>query len=295
MTNKIDVVCALFVVILVIGGSFFPEIPQFYFPFLLIFISILIFQCIKSIFGALSSKWLKITYSLFLTSLILGISNYAWYIELDRIYLSGKVWEKAWNLWGLYSIRDFEMFLRVIPFLTLTLLIINCILFIRNKEQQCIVKWDRSKANILLLTLLMLTIIYIVATYLLFSSSRSKILVTIVRMYASGSFQIAKSISPALFLSYGFSLFLGWILTKIFLKPTKYDICERKTGTPIHTNIKTGHSKNTTPLKVLWKKRGIGQSFKLFISWPCSEVFASTINYSMCWKKVVSTPWSVVR
>lgn len=219
--NKVAVICFLFVITLIIAGSLFPGIPQFNFPFLLISMSVLIFQCNRLIYEVVPSKWLKITYSLFLTSLIIGISSYAWYIELGRIYLSGEVWEEAWSLWGLYSIRDFEMFLKVVVPFTLTLLIINCVQFIRNKEQRYIAKWDESKTNVLLLTMLMLTIIYIVATYHLFSGHRSKILVTIVKVHDSvtttGTFQITKSISLELFLSYGVFLFLGWLITKIFL------------------------------------------------------------------------------
>jgi len=96
--NKITVICILFVITLIIAVSLFPGIPQFNFPFLLIPMSVLIFQCNRSIYEVLPSKWLKIVYSLFLTSLIIGISSYAWYIELDRIYLSGEVWEEAWSL-----------------------------------------------------------------------------------------------------------------------------------------------------------------------------------------------------
>lgn len=221
---KISVVCVLFVVTFIIGGVVFPTLPQFYLPFLLIFVSVLIFQCIQSIFELLSSITLKRMYSLFIAGLVAGISIYAWYAEFDRIYYADGIWDEAWNLWGLGSIRGYDTFLRATSFLTLILFVINCVVLIRNKEQRYLAKWDKSKASILLLTMLMLTLIYPIAAYCLISGERNEISVTIVktRDTAMGvsKFQVTKPISLESFLLCGTSLFLGWILTIILLGRT---------------------------------------------------------------------------
>lgn len=222
-STKINIICVLFIIAFIIGGSFFPRMPQFSFPFLVIFIAILIFQCVKSIFELLPSKWLKITYSLFLVSLVIGTSSCAWYVELNRIHISGEIWDKAWNFWGLYSIRGFEMFLRVMSLSILIILAINCIVFIRTKEQLYSVKRNESKANTLLLTMFMLTTIYTITAGYLILNPNNKILITIVNVHGytvatKFKFWITKSISLELVLSYGISLFSGWILTKVFLR-----------------------------------------------------------------------------
>lgn len=221
-STKINIICVLFVIAFIIGGSFFPRMPQFSFPFLVIFIAILIFQCVKSIFELSPSKWLKITYSLFLASLVIGISSCAWYVELDRIHVSGEIWDKAWNFWGLYSIRDFEMFLRVMTLSILIILAINCIVFIRNKEQLYSVKRDKSKANTLLLTMFMLTTIYTITVGYLTLNPNNKILITMVNVHdtvaTTAESWVTKSISPELVISYGIFLFSGWILIKVLLR-----------------------------------------------------------------------------